>query len=951
MPEMLVHIINNAGRFAVLGGIQMTIQVSALIVILALVDLALKNRVRAALRYAMWMLVVVKLFLPPGLVSPSSIAYWLAPRLAAPDYELPAFNVAPVRVAISDSPRQTPPEPVLPIGFVPSPPAFNLHAGLLAVWAAGSITLLCWILWRHREVRRLLQNTVAAPEPLVRLQQDCAQKLGLKKVPELRLSRAQHSPVLLGLLRPAILLPETLAARIQDGALQDVLLHELVHFRRRDLWANCAQVAAVVIWWWNPLVWLASARIQALRETAVDETVMLDGGAEDYPSTLVTVARYCSRPPGLSLAFLGILESQSRLEKRIRRLLDRPLPRSATLNWTGWMVISLAALSLLPMNFIRRVEAAPGVTASTTAAAAPKWETWSESAVTDALREGRPVVVEFTADGCTDCLTQHKAVLENQHVLTALELSNARLLKADRTLSNNVIETKLSALGSAGVPLFALYTPDAGAEPLLVTNRISSEVLLDSLSSQLAPVSLRLAAARRELSDLQRHHQGSHSTIQAASNKIARLEALTGTVARQDSGKTTRAASGPTYQMSPEMMKRYGLAPASNATTAPADGSPAAKPQPVYSMSPELMRRYGLTPASGGGTAKPAAESPSTEKPSPPSNPELNTRTFRLNTTLINKRLTGQPEPAPGEVLTHSYAEFLMLLKTHLANRGLPFEESNQPVGDQRPAIFLGPGEQLFVRASPAYLAALEKELNVLGATPQQIEIQTRWVDLPPQAAQSLNLSITNGEKLLLTSKQAKDLVETLTQKDGVDLLAAPKVVTLSGRAAEISVTDVRTIVTGVTKAADGVSEFVQTAPLGVGPKLHLVPELMPDGNAVHIRATSIFVQFLGYVDAKTPTPLIRSNAIPASATLWDGQTFGIGMGSYTNVVRTVDKVPLLGDVPLLGRLFRTEQVQTNLKVGLVLITPRLIDPAGKPVNPDNNLPFDPKSFPKQKPD
>lgn len=948
MPEMLVHIFNNAGRLAVLGGIQMTIQVSALIVILALADLALKNRVRAALRYAMWMLVVVKLFLPPGLVSPSSIAYWLVPRVAAPAYELPVFRVAPVRVSISDSPPQTPPEPVLPDGFAPSKPALDLRAGLLALWAAGSIVLFCWILRRHREVRRLLRNTVAAPEPLARVLQDCAKKLGLKKAPELRLSPAQHSPVLLGLLRPAILLPETLAARINEEALQDVLFHELVHFRRRDLWSNCAQVATVVIWWWNPLVWLANARIRALRETAVDETVMLDGGAEDYPSTLITVARHCSRPPGLSLAFLGILESQSRLEKRIRRLLDRPLPRSATLNWTGWMVISLAALSLLPMNFIRRVEAAPGLTASTATAAAPKWETWSESAVSDALREGRPVVVEFVADWCADCLIQHKAVLENQHVLTALELSNARLLKADGTLSNNVIKTKLSTLGSAGVPLFALYTPDAGAEPLLVTNRISSEVLLDSLSSQLAPVSLRLAAARRELSDLRRNHQESHPAIQSASNKITRLEALAGSAGARDNGKTTRVPSGPTYQMSPEMMKRYGLAPAPNAATAPADARAAAKPRPVYSMSPELMRRYGLVPTGASGTIKPATES--SVEPAPQSDSELKTRTFRLNTLLMHRRLTGQPEPTPGEALTQTYTEFLALLKTHLASRGLPFEESNRPVGDQKPAIFLGPGEQLFVRATPAYLAALEKELNVLGAAPQQIEVQTRWVDVLVQTAETMNLAITNGEKMLLTGKQAKDLVESLTQTDGVDLLAAPKVTTLSGREAEIAVTDVRTVVTGITNSADGEPKSVQTATLEAGPKLRVVPELMPDGNAVHIRATSTLVEFLGYSEGKDPTPLIRWNTATASATVWDGQTLAIGLGSSTNVVRTVDKVPLLGDVPLLGTLFRNEQVRTNLKVTLVLITPRLIDPAGRPINPENNPPFDPQSFPKQKP-
>ena len=54
-----------------------------------------------------------------------------------------------------------------------------------------------------------------------------------------------------------------------------VLLHELIHLRRRDVWLNFLQALLQIFYWWHPLVWLANARIRRVREEAVDDAVML----------------------------------------------------------------------------------------------------------------------------------------------------------------------------------------------------------------------------------------------------------------------------------------------------------------------------------------------------------------------------------------------------------------------------------------------------------------------------------------------------------------------------------------------------------------------------------------------------------------------------------------------------------------------------------------------------
>ncbi|MFM8878631.1 MAG: M56 family metallopeptidase, partial [Verrucomicrobiota bacterium] len=140
------------------------------------------------------------------------------------------------------------------------------------------------------------------------------------------LTATQQGPALCGLFRPVILLPRGLIDQLDAQALRLVLRHELIHLARRDLGWNLLQVCVQIVWWWHPLVWFANARIRALREAAVDEAVMLEPGSDDYPATLVAVARTCAVPSRMPMAFLWILESGGRLETRVRRLLERPLP-------------------------------------------------------------------------------------------------------------------------------------------------------------------------------------------------------------------------------------------------------------------------------------------------------------------------------------------------------------------------------------------------------------------------------------------------------------------------------------------------------------------------------------------------------------------------------------------------------------------------------------------------
>jgi beta-lactamase regulating signal transducer with metallopeptidase domain len=303
------------------------------------------------------MLVVVKLLLPVDLLSPTAIVYWAAPWLLTPAVRVPRVAAGSVTV-VSEVSRV-----VGPVGLktaTPAHPKLELAGGLLLVWVVGCGAWAIWVLVRSREVARQVRGSDEAPEALQALLAETAAGLGLRsKLPRLCLTDTPQGPALCGLLRPVILLPRGLSEQIDAESLRQVLRHELIHLQRWDLAWNLLQVCVQIAWWWNPLVWFANARIRSLREAAVDEAVMLESGSDEYPATLVAVARYCAVPPRMPMAFLGVLESGSRLEVRVRRLLERPLPRSARLGWVGCVTVLVAGALFLPMGFARVENPAP----------------------------------------------------------------------------------------------------------------------------------------------------------------------------------------------------------------------------------------------------------------------------------------------------------------------------------------------------------------------------------------------------------------------------------------------------------------------------------------------------------------------------------------------------------------------------------------------------------------
>jgi type II secretory pathway component GspD/PulD (secretin)/tetratricopeptide (TPR) repeat protein len=242
----------------------------------------------------------------------------------------------------------------------------------------------------------------------------------------------------------------------------------------------------------------------------------------------------------------------------------------------------------------------------------------------------------------------------------------------------------------------------------------------------------------------------------------------------------------------------------------------------------------------------------------------------------------------------------------------------------------------------------------------------------------------------ILTDPQFRVVIRALEQRQGVDLLSAPKVTTVSSRQAQIKIVDVRYIVTDldVSQTASGgantavpgtvtgggaaVGSLIQAIaePFELGPVLDVVPYVSADGYTIQMTIIPTIKEFIGYdlenarlfasqvqsvgttagnpLTQITPLPIFRLRQVVTSASVWDGQTIVLGGLISENVTKTKDKVPLLGDLPIAGRLFRSESALTRKKNLLVFVTPTIIDPAGNRVHSDEDLPFARTTIPPQ---
>jgi beta-lactamase regulating signal transducer with metallopeptidase domain len=184
-----------------------------------------------------------------------------------------------------------------------------------------------------------------------------------------------------------------------------------------------------------------------------------------------------------------------------------------------------------------------------------------------------------------------------------------------------------------------------------------------------------------------------------------------------------------------------------------------------------------------------------------------------------------------------------------------------------------------------------------------------------------------------------KRLIQALEQRSGIDVLTAPRITTLSGRQAQVKMMQAKNIVIGVETNSTGV--IYQPEPVEFGPSIDLIPHLSEDGSILDLIVSGRLFEFVGYDDSgpsgrvaldngttmkyAQPLPRFRSREFTAQASIPPGDTLVVYAGKAEEIAQFKSKVPILGDIPLLGRLFRREGITKTPSHIIILITSELL--------------------------
>jgi len=272
----------------------LTLGGSVAIVVLALMARMSRGRYAARWRCWLWLLLCVRLVIPVSIQMPERVEVQPPIQITAPGNtviytyepeEIPEQEPLPPNAPTPEGPVASEPDMELPARPLPEMPEprqeITLYHIIFAVWAAGAVLTVLWYAVSHLRFLRWLGRwgSPVINAQTIRLFNTLGDELELNRRPELLVCTGLRVPILVGVLAPKLLLPE---GEMGENALRYSLLHELTHFKRRDIWMKSLALLVNAVHWFNPLMWYMTRLVERDTELACDEAALKKLPAEEH---------------------------------------------------------------------------------------------------------------------------------------------------------------------------------------------------------------------------------------------------------------------------------------------------------------------------------------------------------------------------------------------------------------------------------------------------------------------------------------------------------------------------------------------------------------------------------------------------------------------------------------------------------------------------------------------
>ena len=323
-----------------------------LVALLLSVSLFTLRKADATLRYVLsctaLMLMVSLPLITYGTLAPNQTTTAFG---ALPPSDTLSTQASPLRQVLQQpvASQVTQPEPLLATGeasaqtlTLPRAPEAYLP-WLVGLWLLGVIVLSLRLVGGLIASHSLKTNYTQAVSPILEatLQRLC-EKLQLRQAPQLRESLAAATPMMIGALKPVILLPSSVLSGLSSAQLELILAHELAHIKRHDYLANLLQAVAETLLFYHPAVWWVSGIIRQEREHCCDNLAitLCKSDKRDYAQTLAKLEHL---RPSLQLA---VAANGGSLLKRIQRLAGKPASNHSG-HWLSGLALLIIPLLIL----------------------------------------------------------------------------------------------------------------------------------------------------------------------------------------------------------------------------------------------------------------------------------------------------------------------------------------------------------------------------------------------------------------------------------------------------------------------------------------------------------------------------------------------------------------------------------------------------------------------------
>lgn len=227
------------------------------------------------------------------------------------------------------------------------------------IWITGAAVSVTAAIRNYAKTARVIKHVSkkTLDGRIIGIYKSVCGALSIKGNIDIRISRHLRSPLLFGVLKPRIIIPDR---KFTDEELRLIMAHELVHYKHRDLWTALAAAAVRCAHWFNPCAYMLNAAITETRELCCDETVLelvAPQNKKEYGRVIISVIE-----DGInrSLAYTTAMASpKSSIKNRLAKIAHFKKPSKAVRITGISAVCACAAISVTAFGFTHAAEAVP----------------------------------------------------------------------------------------------------------------------------------------------------------------------------------------------------------------------------------------------------------------------------------------------------------------------------------------------------------------------------------------------------------------------------------------------------------------------------------------------------------------------------------------------------------------------------------------------------------------